>query len=106
MPVAAQAQDNARSGIVPPDRADRRPATRPGRGRAVRQLPPQRDVEPTQRFTLRGVTIEGSTLGPAELTPAYTRFIGTAVDTTQMQAIINEIGQIYERSDIALYTII
>ncbi|WP_442679043.1 ShlB/FhaC/HecB family hemolysin secretion/activation protein [Sphingomonas sp. ASY06-1R] len=106
IPVAAQAQDNARSGIVPPDRADRRPATRPGHGRAVRQLPPQRDVAPVQRFTLTGVTIEGSTLRPAELVPVYARFIGTAVDATQMQAIINEIGQIYERSDIALYTIL
>ncbi|WP_420139728.1 ShlB/FhaC/HecB family hemolysin secretion/activation protein [Sphingomonas sp.] len=106
MPAVLHAQDNPRSGIVPPDRPDRRPTARPGHGRAIQQLPPQREVAPVQRFTLTAVTIEGSTLPAAELAPAYARFIGTPVDATQMQAIINAIGEIYGRSDVALYTIL
>ncbi|WP_116090669.1 ShlB/FhaC/HecB family hemolysin secretion/activation protein [Sphingomonas crusticola] len=106
LPATAVAQSAARNAIVPPDRADQRPAARPGRGRAVAQLPRQRAAAPIRAFTLNDVIIEGSTLPAADLTPAYSRFLGTTVDATQIQAIVDALGQIYGRSDVALYTVL
>lgn len=103
-PALAQ---TAPSPIVPQQRPDQAPAspqpTAPGpesNQGAVAALP---EIPP---FELSRVEVQGSTLPPGMLEPAWAPYQGRTVDSRALAEISNAIIAAYGRSDIALFTVL
>lgn len=56
-------------------------------------------------FVLNRVEIAGSTLPPGALAAAYQPFIGRTIDKAGLQAITDALAKVYEKSDVALYSV-
>jgi hemolysin activation/secretion protein len=103
--LPALAQSGPAGAIVPPDRADRHPQPHAGRGHAIGRLP-RTAAAAFQPFTLAHVTIDGSSLPEDAFAPAVAPFLGKLLDAGQVQALVDALGAVYERSDVALYTLV
>jgi hemolysin activation/secretion protein len=57
-------------------------------------------------FILRDVHIQGSSLSPAALSPAWRAYVGKSVDNETLGKIADAVGEAYSHSDIALYTVL
>ncbi|HEX2562220.1 ShlB/FhaC/HecB family hemolysin secretion/activation protein [Phenylobacterium sp.] len=104
-PTAAFAQSP--SVVVPEGRVDQTPPPprerleqTPQAGAATQSLP---QVAP---FTLASVTVEGSSLPPAQLEAAWRPFVGRTMDGAQLEQLTDAIVAAYERSDVAIYTVV
>ncbi|HMI19131.1 MAG TPA: ShlB/FhaC/HecB family hemolysin secretion/activation protein [Sphingomonas sp.] len=104
--LPVHAQSGPASAIVPPDRADRHPAAHAGRGRTVGHLPRGSAAGSVQPFVLTHVAIDGSSLPDSTFAPAIAPFLGKSLDAAQVQALVDALADIYERSDVALYTLV
>lgn len=94
------------SRVIPQNRADQTPPPA-----VQRQAPPP--VTPTQAptpqvapFVLHTVRIEGSSLPDAALRAAYSPFLGRRIATPELQQISDAVAKAYEKSDVALYTVV
>lgn len=104
-PAAAVAQSP--SVVVPEARADQtppppreRPELTPQAGSATPGVP---QIAP---FTLTSVTVEGSSLPPAQLDAAWRPFVGRTMDGAQLEQLTDALVAAYERSDVAIYTVL
>jgi hemolysin activation/secretion protein len=103
-PRPALAQINP--SFVPPARPDQNPRSirerqRPG-PRTPRARARNTRVTP---FVLRQVVIEGSTLPASELEAAWRPFVGETLDTRGLLKVTDALAQVFERDDIAIYTV-
>ena len=102
-PAAAQ---TAAKG-VPTNRPDQTPAPAP-----IHADPPAattatpKSAPSVTPFTLATVQIEGSTLPPGSLEPAYRPFVGKVIDQAALVAITNAVAAAYAKSEIALYSVL
>ncbi|HEX4095634.1 MAG TPA: ShlB/FhaC/HecB family hemolysin secretion/activation protein [Caulobacteraceae bacterium] len=91
---------------INPERLDVNPPAarhRAQRLRHRRRTPaPAPEVKP---FVLTRVEITGSTLPPGELAAAYQPFVGRTIDKAGLQAITDALAKVYEKSDVALYSV-
>lgn len=94
------------SQVVPPTRADQ--AT-PGTTRTPQPAAPRRGraaAPALTPFTLKSVTVTGSTLPTGELRSAYAPFLEQTMDASKIQALSDAIAARYETTDVALYTVL
>jgi hemolysin activation/secretion protein len=91
---------------INPERLDVNPPAarhRAQRLRHRRRTPaPAPEVKP---FVLTRVEITGSTLPPGELAAAYQPFVGRTIDKAGLQSITDALAKVYEKSDVALYSV-
>lgn len=104
-PAAVSAQ-TAPSRLVPPNRPDQTPPPA-----ARRQAPPPSpaatgEAPQVRPFQLTAVTVQGSSLPPGLVEPAYRPFIGRTIGAAELQQISDAVAGAYERSDVALYTVL
>lgn len=104
IPGLAVAQTAARG--VPADRPDQNPAGPASPG--ARPPAPARGAapRPMAAFTIQSIEIAGSSLEAGALRLAYGRFIGQGGSPAVLQQLADAISAAYERSDVALYTVL
>ena len=109
-PEPTQTAGATGSVIVDQGRADRSPPSSPpsaettqaaGAGGRVAPSP-----APPQRFTLRGLEIDGGTAPARLLRPVTRRFLGRRMDTAALAALAQAVSTAYAKSDVALYTVL
>lgn len=104
-PAVALAQ-TAASRVVPPNRPDQTPPPA-ARRQAPPATPPATGEAPQVRpFQLTAVTVEGTSLPASAVEAAYRPFIGRTVGAPELQQISDAVAKAYERSDVALYTVL
>lgn len=106
-PTAGLSQTTPMLG-VPQSRPDERPPTVRERQRPGPRVPPRRAQarrSGVTAFTLRSVVLEGSSLPPAALEPAWRPFIGQTLDTAGLTRLTDAVAAVYEAHDIAIYTV-
>jgi hemolysin activation/secretion protein len=105
-PPSAVLAQTAPSPIVPPERPDQ--ATAPPPPTEAAPLPQQgtaglREIQP---FRLERVELSGSTLPAGAAQAAWAPFVGRTIDSQGLVAVTDAIVKAYERSDVALYTVL
>ncbi len=107
LPPAELLAQTAAKGI-PANRPDQLPSPAPPRAGASAAVKPAGATPPAAitPFTLTAVRIEGSTLPPAMLAPAYGPFVGRTIDQAALVALTNAVAAAYAKSDLALYSVL
>lgn len=67
---------------------------------------PRNPAAPFRPFVLQSVAVSGSTLPAAELASVYRPYLGRTMDNRTLAAMTTALGAVYEKSDVALYTIL
>lgn len=94
--AGAQYLDQNRADRAPPSAAPSAPVAKPAQTAAPTITP----------FVLKQVQVSGASLDPAAVAAATRPFIGQTIDTAALNRITTALSNAYDKSDIALYSII